>query len=152
MILNSNKDLIVSKRTLYNYQEKEYLDTLNIDLPRKVRYKKRVQKQDVVPKNTKHRIGRTYDDLKKYKIDFFIQNKYDVEVVQMDTVEGIKGENEAVLLTLLFTSSNFSGDIPYPSSYIFIVNISFATEISISIVMELISPLIPYLMAFSTTG
>ena len=107
MILNSNKDLIVSKRTLYNYQEKEYLDTLNIDLPRKVRYKKRVQKQDVVPKNTKHRIGRTYDDLKKYKIDFFIQNKYDVEVVQMDTVEGIKGENEAVLLTLLFTSSNF---------------------------------------------
>ncbi len=107
MILNSNKDLIVSKRTLYNYQEKEYLDTLNIDLPRKVRYKKRVQKQTIIPKKSKHRIGKTYDDFKKYKIDFFIQNEYDVEVVQMDTVEGIKGENEAVLLTLLFTSSNF---------------------------------------------
>jgi transposase, IS30 family len=107
MILNSNKDLNISKRTLYNYQEKEYLDTLNIDLPRKVRYKKRKKKQTVIPKNSKHRIGRTYGDFKQFKMDFFIQNEYDVEIVQMDTVEGIKGENEAVLLTLLFTSSNF---------------------------------------------
>ncbi|MEG2464389.1 MAG: IS30 family transposase [Malacoplasma sp.] len=107
MILNSNKELNISKRTLYNYQEKEYLDTLNIELPRKVRYKKRTKKQNVIPKNTKHRVGRTYEDFKQFKTDFFIKNKYDIEVVQMDTVEGIKGENEAVLLTLLFTSSNF---------------------------------------------
>ena len=43
----------------------------------------------------------------KFKQDFFIENEYDVEVVEMDTVEGIKGEDESVLLTLLFTSSNF---------------------------------------------
>lgn len=85
----------------------EYLDTMNIDLPRKVRYKKRNKRQDVVPRNTKHRIGRTYQDFLKFKQDFFIENNYDVEVVEMDTVEGIKGDDESVLLTLLFTSSNF---------------------------------------------
>ena len=107
MIVNLNKDITVCKRTLYRYQELEYLDTMNIDFPRKVRYKKRKKKQDVVPKNTKHRIGRTYQDFLKFKQNFFIENNYDVEVVQMDTVEGTKGEDESVLLTLLFTSSNF---------------------------------------------
>lgn len=107
MIVNMNKDINVCKRTLYRYQEKEYFDIMNIDLPRKVRYKKRTKKEDVIPRNTKHRIGRTYQDFLKFKQDFFIENNYDVEVVQMDTVEGIKGEDEAVLLTLLFTSSNF---------------------------------------------
>ena len=107
MIINMNKDINVCKRTLYRYQELEYLDTLNIDLLRKVRYKKRKKNQEVVPKNTKHRAGRTYQDFLKFKQDFFIENNYDVEVVEMDTVEGIKGDDEAILLTLLFTSSNF---------------------------------------------
>lgn len=107
IIVNSNKDIGVCKRTLYRYQEQGYLDTLNIDLPRKVRYKKRKKKQDAIPKNSKHRIGRTYQDFLKFKQNFFIENNYDVEVVEMDTVEGIKGEDESVLLTLLFTSSNF---------------------------------------------
>lgn len=107
MILHMNKDINVGRRTLYNYQEKEYFDTLNIDLPRKVRYKKRKQNSDNNVKSRKHRIGRTYQDFLKFKQDFFVENEYDVEVVEMDTVEGIKGENETVLLTLLFTSSNF---------------------------------------------
>ena len=106
MIVNSNKDIPVCKRTLYRYQEMDYLNTLNIDLPRKVRYKKR-KSSNSITKNRKHRIGRTYQDFLKFKQDFFLENEYDVEVVEMDTVEGIKGENEAVLLTLLFTSSNF---------------------------------------------
>ena len=62
MIINMNKDINVCKRTLYRYQEKEYFDIMNIDLPRKVRYKKRKKNQEVVPKNTKHRVGRTYQD------------------------------------------------------------------------------------------
>ena len=106
MIVNLNKDIPVCKRTLYRYQEMDYLNTLNIDLPRKVRYKKR-KSSNSITKNRKHRIGRTYQDFLKFKQDFFLENEYDVEVVEMDTVEGIKGENEAVLLTLLFTSSNF---------------------------------------------
>jgi len=75
MIVNLNKDIGVCKRTLYRYQEMEYLSTLNIDLPRKVRYKKRNRGQDVVPRNTKHRIGRTYQDFLKFKQDFFIENE-----------------------------------------------------------------------------
>ena len=107
MIINSNKDIPVCKRTLYRYQQMEYLNTLNIDLPRKVRYKKRKKNSNSITKDRKHRIGRTYQDFLKFKQEFFLENEYDVEVVEMDTVEGIKGENEAVLLTLLFTSSNF---------------------------------------------
>ncbi len=107
MIISSNKDIPVCKRTLYRYQQMEYLNTLNIDLPRKVRYKKRKKNSNSIIKDRKYRIGRTYQDFLKFKQEFFLENEYDVEVVEMDTVEGIKGENEAVLLTLLFTSSNF---------------------------------------------
>lgn len=107
MILNSNKNLNISRRTLYNYQSNEYFGLYNDELPRKVRYKVRKKKDESLPRNTKHRINRTYNDFLKFKQNFFIENKYDVEVIEMDTVEGIKGEDESVLLTLLFTSSNF---------------------------------------------
>ncbi len=106
MIHHYNK-IPVSIKTLYNYQSKGYFDVSDLYLPRKVRYKVRKKKEDVVPRNTKHRKNRTYQDFLKYKDDFFIENEYDVEVVLMDTVEGIKGEDESVLLTLLFTSTNF---------------------------------------------
>lgn len=107
MILNSNSNLNISKRTLYNYQSKEYLELYNDELPRKVRYKQRTIKKDCIIRNTKIRINRTYDDFLKYKQDFYLKNKYDINVVEMDTVEGIKGKDESVLLTLLFTTSNF---------------------------------------------
>lgn len=107
MVTHSNYNITVSKRTLYHYQEKGYFDIKNIDLPRKVRYKKRTKKQDVIPRNTKYRINRTYQDFLTFKQDYFIKENNDIRVVQMDTVEGIKGEDESVLLTLLFTDSNF---------------------------------------------
>lgn len=106
MIHHYNK-VPVSIKTLYNYQSKGYFEIPDIYLPRKVRYKVRKKKMDVVPRNTKHRKNRTYQDFLKFKDEFFLENEYDVEVVLMDTVEGIKGEDEAVLLTLLFTSTNF---------------------------------------------
>lgn len=115
MILNSNKNIHVSRRTLYNYQNHEYFGLYNDELPRKVRYKVRKTKSEVLPRNTKQRINRTYSDFIKFKQDFFIENKYDVEVVEMDTVEGIKGKDESVLLTLLFTSSNFLMAFKMPS-------------------------------------
>jgi len=106
MIRTFNK-VPVSLKTLYKYQSKGYFELSNLYLPRKVRYKVRKKKLDVIPKNTKHRQSRTYDDFLKFKDYFFLENEYDVEVVLMDTVEGIKGEDEPVLLTLLFSSSNF---------------------------------------------
>lgn len=51
MIIRNHKDEFnVGKRTLYNYVEKGYLDIINLDLPRKVRYKKRKKNNTNVPK------------------------------------------------------------------------------------------------------
>ena len=106
MILHNHKgEFSVKERTLYNYVEKGYLDIINLDLPRKVRYKKRKKETETIPRNSKHRINRTYQDFLKYKELYFIENGIDFDTVQMDTVEGKKGES--VLLTLLFTQSNF---------------------------------------------
>ena len=109
MIVNNHKNEISKcKRTLYNYLENGYLDINNIDLPRKVRYKVR-KKKDNEPKirNSKIREGRTYQDFLKYKEEFFIKNRYDASIVEMDTVVGPNKENESCILTLLFRNSNF---------------------------------------------
>ena len=44
----NNPDLDISMRTLYNYTENGYLSISNIDLPRKVRYKRRKRKTDKI--------------------------------------------------------------------------------------------------------
>ncbi len=104
IVRNHNHEFSVGKRTLYNYIEKGYLDIINLDLPRKVRYRKRNHNQTKITKDTKIRINRTFtcfnDYIKKYN-----DNNFNVNIVEMDTVEGIKGES--VLLTLLWRCSNF---------------------------------------------
>ena len=105
MIIRNHKNKFpVGQRTLYNYVEKGYLDIINLDLPRKVRYKKRNKKAVVVKKDTKIRINRTYEDFKDY-IKLHNNNDFENNIVEMDTVEGVKGES--VLLTLLWRNSNF---------------------------------------------
>lgn len=106
IIRNHKDEFPVTKRTLYNYVEKGYLDIINLDLPRKVRYKKRVKNTNTVKKDTKIRINRTYIDFRDY-IKLYNNNNFNLNIVEMDTVEGIKGENESVLLTLLWRQSNF---------------------------------------------
>ena len=94
LILMNNPDLDISIRTLYNYTENGYLSISNIDLPRKVRYKKRKRKTyKLLKSEDKCRINRTYQDFKQY----IKQNNIDY-YIEMDTVEGIKGHS--VLLTL----------------------------------------------------
>ncbi len=108
MILNNHKsEISKTPQTLYNYYHNGYLDINGLDLPRIVRYKKRNKKSEVKIRSSKIRIGRTYQDFLKYKEKFFINNGYDASIIQMDTVEGIKGDSESCLLTLLFVSSNF---------------------------------------------
>ncbi|MEG1310354.1 MAG: IS30 family transposase [Bacilli bacterium] len=94
LILMNNPDINISKRTLYHYSEKGYLTSKNIDLPRKVRYKKRKRTVDKKFRNEDScRKGRTYEDFNNYmeinKLTYY---------TQMDTVEGIKGHS--ILLTL----------------------------------------------------
>lgn len=104
IIRNHKHEFPVGERTLYNYVEKGYLDIINLDLPRKVRYKKRNQNQRTTTKDRKYRIGRTYTNFKDY-IKHYNNNDFNNNIVEMDTVEGIKGES--VLLTLLWRQSNF---------------------------------------------
>ena len=87
-----------SERTLYNYMERNILSVANIDLPRKVRYKKRKKDSNkILLRNFKGRNGRTYDDFM-----VFISENPDLPILEMDTVEGTKGGK--VLLTMLFRS------------------------------------------------
>lgn len=106
MIVRNHKDEFpVGKRTLYNYVENGYLDIINLDLPRKVRYKKRKRNNSNKPKkDTKIRINRTYEDFRDY-VKNYNDNNFNINIVEMDTVEGIKGES--LLLTLLWRQANF---------------------------------------------
>ena len=106
MIIRNHKDeFSVGKRTLYNYVEKGYLDIINLDLPRKVRYKKRKRNNTDIPKkDTKIRINRTYEHFKDY-VKNYNDNNFNINIVEMDTVEGVKGES--LLLTLLWRQANF---------------------------------------------
>lgn len=95
--IHKTHDLPCSRATLYNYVSKNCFSISPIDLPRKVRMKKRKQKR-TEPKGTTARQGRTYEDFQKY-----LELHPDTQVVEMDTVEGIKGGR--VLLTFLFRTS-----------------------------------------------
>ena len=103
MIIQDHPEFDITERTLYYYQEKGYLSTKNIDLPRKVRYRKRkrsVSKNKNQRNEENCRINRTYNDFQTYMSS--INSDYYVE---MDTVEGIKGHS--VLLTLNLVPFNF---------------------------------------------
>ena len=99
-ILMNNPDLDISEKTLYNYVNNGYFKGINnIDLPRKVKYKPR-NKNSKEPKNTTNREHRTYEDYLAY-----MEKHPYANVVQIDTVEGIKGGK--CLFTLIFVNSNF---------------------------------------------
>lgn len=85
-----------SLSTLYNYIDKGYFSARNIDLARKVSFRKRKKRQ--LPKDTKARINRTYEDFKN-----FLEKYNESQIVEMDIVEGTKGGK--VLLTFLFRNT-----------------------------------------------
>ena len=90
-----------SERTIYRYVDScIFPDVRNIDLVRKVRYRKRKKSSSQTLKvDKKCRVGRTYEDFGSY-----MGLHPDTAVVQMDTVEGKKGG--PCLLTIHFTVSN----------------------------------------------
>ena len=90
------------RRTLYNYMDTCQLHARNIDLPRRVRYKRRKHRkegyQDV---KQLYRKRRSYLDFQR-----FVEAHPDTEIVEMDTVKGGR-DGGKVLLTLLFRKSSF---------------------------------------------
>lgn len=92
-----SETLPVSERTIYRLIDNRVISAMNLDLPRKVRFKARkVTVHHKVDKSC--RIHRSFDDF-----NIFISNHPDIPIVQMDTVEGKKGGK--VLLTIHFVKS-----------------------------------------------
>ena len=94
------EDLGCSKRTTYTYIDAGVFDVRNIDLRRKVKYKKRRKATNTSAKNRAYRVGHNYEDFQKR-----IEKDPDVSIVEMDCVEG-KAEGHKVLLTFTFRRTN----------------------------------------------
>jgi IS30 family transposase len=91
------------RRTLYNYLDQGVLKARNLDLHRRVRYKKRkkstIKKLNAV--DQAYRSNRTYKDFER-----FVETHPDSEIIEMDTVKGGHDSGKC-LLTLLFRKSSF---------------------------------------------
>lgn len=89
-----------SVRTLYEYITQGLLSVTDLDLRRKVTYRKR-RKPSNTPCNYRYRQGRTYEDFVR-----FTGETPDAAIAEMDTLEGRKGD-EKVLLTMYLRSFRF---------------------------------------------
>lgn len=101
VIINAHQ-LPISLSSLYNIIHLNLLETRDIDLKRKVSFKKRYNNKS---KSTdliyNYLENRTYADYLKY-----IEKHKDINIWQMDTIEGVKGKDEHAVLSLLHTKSN----------------------------------------------
>lgn len=100
IFVTHSDELMICKRTMYNYIDNCLIEAKNIDLPRKVRYKPR-KKKNKNTVNYQYRVGRTYEDFKAYMSD-----NPELGYVEMDTVKG-KREKGKCLLTMIFTKYDF---------------------------------------------
>ena len=96
---NHADSIMCSEKTLYAYIDNNLLSARNIDLPRKVRLRPRKAKSVGLKVDKACRIGRTWKDYCDY-----MALHPDTPVVQIDSVEGIKGGK--VLLTIHFVNSS----------------------------------------------
>jgi IS30 family transposase len=95
--LSHSAELMVSEKSLYKYVNNGIFSVGNIDLPRRVRLRPRRSKREFLKVDRQCRIGRKYEDYKA-----FIEENPDTPVVEMDSVEGVKGGK--VLLTIHFVN------------------------------------------------
>lgn len=98
---NHSDILYFCKTTFYKYVDLGVLSLSNLDLPKKVKYKKRKSNKDTDYKRKLALLkNRTYEDY----LDFIIKHPK-MNVCEMDTVEGIKGGK--VFLTILIKDTKF---------------------------------------------
>ena len=100
MYINHPDLLDFSKPTFYSYVDNNLFSFRNMDLLRKVTYKARKDNKRRSRAESIIRTDRTYEDYKNY-----VELNPNASIVEMDTVEGIKGGK--VFLTLLFKNYNF---------------------------------------------
>jgi len=98
---NHSDILYFSKTTFYKYIDLGVLSLSNLDLPKKVKYKKRKHNKD---KDYKRKLallkGRTYEDFLVFTTEHPKMN-----ICEMDTVEGRKGGK--VFLTIILKDTKF---------------------------------------------
>ena len=92
--VNNDDSLMVSERTIYRLIDSRMISAMNLDLPRKLRFKGS-RKKKVYKVDKKCRIGRDFDCFRK-----FMEEHPDIPVTQLDSVEGKQGGK--VLLTVHF--------------------------------------------------
>ena len=93
-------EMPMTLRSLYNYIDAGELSIKNIDLRRKVSYKARKKKD--LPRGfakQQHRDNRTYDDF------LLFLDQYHPNIVEMDTVLGVRSHGKR-LLTMIFQDSS----------------------------------------------
>ena len=89
------EEISCSRRTLYNYIDQSVLTARNLDLRRRVKYKKRRVSTRVSTVNKAYRVDRNYANFQN-----LIREQPDLNIVEMDTVVGRKGGK--VFLTMMF--------------------------------------------------
>lgn len=100
IFINHSDEIMISEKTLYKIIDAGLLKIRNIDLPRQVTMRKRSTASKKYKVDKKCLEGRRYED---YLI--FMEKHPDYAVVQIDSVEGKKGES--CLLTIHFTVCSF---------------------------------------------
>ena len=86
IMVNNSDQIMCCEKTAYTYIDNGLFDGRNIDMPRKVRFKPRKAKSVGLKVDKTCRIGRTYEDYKE-----FHKTHPELPVVELDSVEGIKG-------------------------------------------------------------
>ena len=100
-MVSSPESFPVCERTIYNYANKGVLAVKRHNLPMAVRYKKRNGKP------VEHKIDRHCTENRKWEdyLEFVAENP-DLQIPQVDTVEGGRGD-KCVLLTIMFPKPAF---------------------------------------------
>lgn len=98
---NHSDEIFFGKTTFYKYIDKGVLQLGNLDLPRKVKYKKRKNKNKQNKRDIAILKGRTFEDYTER-----IEKEQKLNIWQLDTVIGRINENK-VLMTFLLVETNF---------------------------------------------
>lgn len=101
LYINHPEVLNFSKVSFYNYINKGVFEFGPLDFPRIVKYKKRKNKKRRTRQERQILIGRKYDDFIEY-----ITKNPNLNIVEMDTVEGLMSDSKCIL-TLFWRKSNF---------------------------------------------
>lgn len=99
-VINNKNTIMCSEKEIYNLVNLGILEVRNIDLPRKVRFKQRSKNITHYKIDKECLTNRKYDNYIE-----FLSNNPDINIVEMDTIEGIKGGK--VLLTIHFVNCSF---------------------------------------------